>query len=77
MDYCLEKIEVGLYAYCLNHYRFSGKTQREVGKYCGCTGDGGASKQRKRLALTMPADKELSVRFNKLPRLLSKYIVQV
>lgn len=57
--------------------QFSGKTQREVGKYYGYTGDGGVSKQRKRLALKMSADKELSVRFNKLTRSLSKYIVQV
>ena len=57
--------------------RFSGKTQREVGKYYGYTGDGGVSKQRKRLALKMAADRKLSLCFDKLARSVSKSIVQV
>ena len=57
--------------------RFSGKTQREVGKYYGYSGDGGVSKQRKRLALRMASDKPLALRFDQLNRSLLKYIVQV
>ncbi len=41
-----------------------GRTQREVGKYYGYSGNGGVSKQRKRLALRMASDKPLSVCFD-------------
>jgi hypothetical protein len=57
--------------------RFSGKTQREVGQYYGYTGDGGVSKQRKRLAFKLSVDKELMFLFNNLSRVISKSIVQV